>query len=190
MFLEIVRNTEISFPPAVGSASSDSDFFSTDPRELRAEVSKLRRQLAKVEESRFVPLHPRETAVNIFLGKRVALEFYKSFRDKADLVDAAVDILCPNAILAVSRNLFNLIYCFTQIWPPFQATTFAHKTLSRSKFLELISTRPVALKYLIDYLEERGSIGELSDLLTSLGRQDQAAIIHYRSAPRFPLLRE
>ncbi len=62
------------------SPSSGTEFLSNDPRELRSELTKLRRQLVKVEQSRFTPIHPKETVQNIFLGKRYSLELYKSLQ--------------------------------------------------------------------------------------------------------------
>ena len=38
---------------------------------------------------------------NIFLGKRVSFEFYKSFKDKKDLLDEALLFADGDAILAV-----------------------------------------------------------------------------------------
>jgi len=54
--------------------------------------------------------------------------------------------------------------------------------LSPSRFLEVISTRPQALSHLASHLEERGKIAALTDLLTSLGRHEEGAILHYRLA--------
>ncbi len=63
-----------------------TEFLSNDPRELRAELAKVRRQLVKVEQSRFTPIHPKETVHNIFLGKRFSLELYKSLQVKVLLL--------------------------------------------------------------------------------------------------------
>ncbi len=78
------------------------------------------------------------------------------------MIDEAVKFLCGDAILTT--------------------TLFAYKTLSQSRFLELISTRPVALRHLAAHLETRGSVGPLTDLLVSLGKHEEAALVHYRQA--------
>jgi len=86
------------------SSSTPAEFLSNDPRELRAELAKVRKQLLKVEESRFTAIHPKETVHNIFLGKRFSLELYKSLQDKVDLIDEAVKFACGDAILTVKER--------------------------------------------------------------------------------------
>ena len=61
-------------------------------------------------------------------------------------------------------------------------TLFLRKTLSRSRFLELLSTRPTAVRHLANYLEARSEVADATDLLTSLGQHERAAIIHYKQA--------
>ncbi len=143
-------------------SSSKEDYLPTDPKELRSELSRARRQLSKLELSRFTPLHPKETVRNIFLGRRFSLEFYRSFKDKTDLLDEALKLHDGDAILTV--------------------TLFAQRTLNRARFFELLVTRPVAAKHLANYLETRAQVVELSDLLTSLGQHERAAVLHYRLA--------
>ena len=158
-----VYSEGLSLSQVVGS-SAGGELLSNDPRELRAEVSRLRRQVAKIEEARFIPLHPKETVQNIFLGKNFSLEFYKSFQDKVDLIDEAIALYDGDAILVV--------------------TLFLRKTLNPNKLLEILSTRPVVVKHLSNYLETRNKLGDLSDLLTSLGQHEKAALIQYKAACR------
>ena len=66
-----------SISEAVGSSSGQEEYLPTDPRELRTELARAKRQLAKLQLSRFTPLHPRETVRNIFLGRPFSLEFYR-----------------------------------------------------------------------------------------------------------------
>ncbi len=77
------------------------------------------------------------------------------------MIDEAVKFQCGDAILT--------------------ATLHAHRTLSASRFLEVVSTRPIALRHLANYLEARGRIGQLTDLLVSLGKHEEAALVHYKS---------
>ncbi len=97
---------------------------------------------------------------NIFLGRRFSLELYKSLQDKTDLIDEAVRLQCGDAITT--------------------AVVFAHRTLSAPRFLEVVSTRPVALRHLAAHLEDRGKVAQLTDLLVSLGRHEEAALLHYK----------
>ena len=87
----------------MGSNVPDS-YLPTDPKELRTELALARKQLSKLELARYTPLHPKETVRNIFLGKRVSFEFYKSFKDKKDLLDEALMFSDGDAILAVSSR--------------------------------------------------------------------------------------
>ena len=45
-----------------------------------------------------------------------------------------------------------------------------------------MSTRPTCVRHLANYLETRMEISELTDLLTSLGQHEKAALIHYKQA--------
>ena len=97
----------IILPPAIGNTSTaisklDLDYIPTDPRELRQELVQAKKNFAKLEATRFTALHPKETVLNIVLGKPFALEFYRSFKDKEELLDEAVRIRDGDAILTVS----------------------------------------------------------------------------------------
>ena len=122
--------------------------------------------MAQLEQARHTPLHPRETVKNIFLGKPFSLEFYRSFQDKKDLLNEAIALLDGDAILVVSL--------------------FLRRTLNHTRFLELMSTRPAAVRQLSNYLETRHQLNDLGDLLTSLGRHEAAGVLHYRQACRAP----
>ena len=78
---------------------------SNDPKVLRTELAQVKRQVEKIHAARFTPLHPKETVRNIFFGQPYSLELYKSFTDKIELVDEAIELGDGNAILAVSFKL-------------------------------------------------------------------------------------
>ena len=82
---------------------------SNDPKVLRTELAQVKRQVEKIHAARFTPLHPKETVRNIFFGQPYSLELYKSFTDKIELVDEAIELGDGNAILAVSFKL-NIFY--------------------------------------------------------------------------------
>ena len=64
----------------------------------------VKKQAEKIHLSRTTP---KETILKIFLGKPYSLDLYKSFKDKIELVDEAIELGDGNAILAVSfKNLF------------------------------------------------------------------------------------
>ena len=92
------------------SSSQNSTVVSNDPKTLRAELAQVKRQVEKIHAARFTPLHPKETVRNIFFGQPYSLELYKSFNDKVELVDEAIELGDGNAILAVSTNLFPAFY--------------------------------------------------------------------------------
>ena len=91
------------------SSQVNSTVVSNDPKTLRAELAQVKRQVEKIHAARFTPLHPKETVRNIFFGQPYSLELYKSFNDKVELVNEAIELGDGNAILAVSlfsRSLF------------------------------------------------------------------------------------
>ena len=59
---------------------------------------------------------------------------------------------------------------------------FLKQTLTRVKLHEILATRPVAVNHLVTYLQKRKSYQELSDLLTSSGRYDEAGVVLYQHA--------
>ena len=84
------------------SGDNQNTVVSNDPKVLRNELAQVRRQVEKIHAARFTPLHPKETVRNIFFGQSYSLELYKSFTDKIELVDEAIELGDGNAILAVS----------------------------------------------------------------------------------------
>ena len=141
---------------------SDPILLTNDVKTLRSELSLARRQLEKIQQARFVPLHPKETVRCIFLGQPYSLEFYKTWLDKLALIDAAIELCDGNAILAV--------------------TLFLRQTLSRSKLAEALATRPQAIRQLAVYLEKRGQFNDLIDLYSSLGQYHEAALVQYKAS--------
>ena len=64
-----------------------------------------------------------------------------------------------------------------------QVLLYLKKTLSRSKFAELLIPCPSSVSsQLTVYLERRRKLTELSDLYSSLGRYSEAALVHYKAA--------
>ena len=47
---------------------------------------------------------------------------------------------------------------------------------------EILATRPTAVNHLVAYLQKRKSFQELSDLLTSSGRYDEAGVVLYQQS--------
>ena len=86
----------------IGGGDSKNEVLSNDPKTLRAELQQARRQVEKIHAARFTALHPKETVKNIFFGQPYSLELYKSFNDKIELIDEAIELGDGNAILAVS----------------------------------------------------------------------------------------
>ena len=76
-----------------------------DVQTLRIELMRAKRNLEKIQEARYIPLHPKETVKNIFLGNHYSLEFYRSLSDKKDLLSEAIAIGDGNVIIAVSWKI-------------------------------------------------------------------------------------
>ena len=76
-----------------------------DAQTLRIELMRAKRNLEKIQEARYIPLHPKETVKNIFLGNHYSLEFYRSLSDKKDLLSEAIAIGDGNVIIAVSWKI-------------------------------------------------------------------------------------
>ena len=157
----ISGSNDVSSQVVLGSAS-DPILLTNDVKTLRSELSLARKQLEKIQQARFVALHPKETVKCIFLGLPYSLEFYKSWIDKLALIDAALELCDGNAILAVAL--------------------FLKQTLGRAKLAETLATRPQAVRQLAVYLEKRGLFTDLIELYASLGQYQDAALVQYKAA--------
>jgi len=133
-----------------------------DGAKLENELKTVRRKLENVQSSRFKPDPAVETIQNIILGKPYSLEFYKSLKQKEDLLDCALEIGDGDAILAV--------------------TLMIKKTLKYSKFLGIVCARPLAAENIVNYMITRHELAEVMDLLIALGRFHQAGVVGYRKA--------
>jgi len=133
-----------------------------DSAKLEAELNTVRRKLENLHSNRFRPDPAVETVQNIILGKPYSLEFYKSLKQKEDLLDCALEIGDGDAILAV--------------------TLMIKRTLKHSKFLGIVCSRPLAAENIVNYMITRHELAEVMDLLIALGRFHQAGIVGYRKA--------
>ena len=159
---DVLSGSNDSSPQVILGGVSDPILLTNDVKTLRSELSLARRQLEKIQQARFVPLHPKETVRCIFLGQQYSLEFYKTWLDKLALIDAAIELCDGNAILAVAL--------------------FLRQSLCRSKLAEALATRPQAIRHLAAYLEKRGHFNDLVDLYSSLGQYHEAALVQYKAS--------
>ena len=81
-----------------------------DVQTLRIELLRAKRNLEKIQEAKYIALHPKETVKNIFLGNHYSLEFYRSFSDKKDLLSEAIAIGDGNVIITVSCKTCLITY--------------------------------------------------------------------------------
>ncbi|KAG5857679.1 spermatogenesis-defective protein 39 homolog [Anguilla anguilla] len=103
---------------------------------------------------------PEETVRRMRTGKAYSLETFRSLKDKLLLLDEAVCALDGNVITAV------LIYL--------------KKSLSKEIISRELMSREIALRHYIHYLKEVGEQKLLLDLLRSLGRTEDMALLQYR----------
>lgn len=122
------------------------------------ELKLLRR---KVQDTVHPPL--AEVTINkMLLGKKCSLESYKSLSDKIELLDEAIRSGNGDAILGV--------------------VLFLVKTLNRKQLNRILLARNDACNHYINYLIVRLEISEAADLLTMLGRDQEAAMLQYKVA--------
>jgi hypothetical protein len=123
---------------------------------LEEEVKFLRRKLNEFHYS-----NPITTINKILLNNSCSLECYKSLKEKEELLDAAIKSGNGDAILKVIFNLKN--------------------TLKPAIFLKIIAPRSEAVEHYINYLKTTMKIGEATDILTMLGRQEEAALLQFNA---------
>ncbi|CRL02263.1 CLUMA_CG015191, isoform A [Clunio marinus] len=124
---------------------------------LEEEIKILRR---KLQESQYCPIPI--TINKLLLGKPCSLSIYKSLNEKEDLLDKA--ILCGNgdAILRI--------------------VLFLKNSLKTSLFNQILETRPIAVDHYVNYLNTTMRIGEASEILKIMGRNQEAAMIQFKAS--------
>ncbi|XP_059481591.1 uncharacterized protein LOC132200267 [Neocloeon triangulifer] len=98
----------------------------------------------------------------MLLGHQVSLESCKSLRAKANLVQGAVNSADGEVILMVVLHVMN--------------------TLSKKHAYKLLSDHPVAAKIFANYLSATNQHQNLINLLESIGKMRDSAILHYHLA--------
>ncbi|XP_074541192.1 spermatogenesis-defective protein 39 homolog [Halichoeres trimaculatus] len=103
---------------------------------------------------------PEETVHRMQQGKGVSLEKFRSLQDKLLLLDFAVSAHDGNVITAV--------------------LIFLKRTLSKEVLFRELESRQTALRHLIHYLTETRDQRLLLELLRSLGRTEDMALLQYK----------
>lgn len=124
---------------------------------LEEEVKILRRKLQETQFS-FVAA----TINKLLTGRPCSLSMYKSLREKEQLLDAAIVSGDGNAILHV--------------------TIFLKSTLKPSLFNSVLKTRPEAINHYVNYLIETQELSAAMELLSSVGRHQEALIAQFRQS--------
>ncbi|XP_036398415.1 spermatogenesis-defective protein 39 homolog [Megalops cyprinoides] len=140
-----------------GSFQSFSESFSEVPS--RSFAPELRKPKSEYKDY-ISDWTPEETVKRMRRGKLYSLETFRSLKDKLLLLDEAVNALDGNVITAV------LIYL--------------KKSLSKEILSRELMSREIALRHYIHYLKEVGEQKLLLDLLKSLGRVEDMALLQYR----------
>ncbi|XP_012680160.1 spermatogenesis-defective protein 39 homolog [Clupea harengus] len=104
--------------------------------------------------------NPEETVRRMQRGKVYSLERFRSLQDKMLLLDQAVSAHDGNVITAV------LIYL--------------KRSLSKEILFHELAEREVALRHYVHYLKEMGEQRLLVELLKSLGRTEDMALMQYK----------
>ncbi|KAL4708546.1 hypothetical protein ACJJTC_014154 [Scirpophaga incertulas] len=100
------------------------------------------------------------TLKKLVLNRRCSLHLHRSMKSKKEMLDGAIAIGDGNTILTV--------------------VLFLIQTLNKKLVYELLSSRPVALNHYISFLQNEGKITELTDLLTMLGRGQEAVMYQFQ----------
>lgn len=123
---------------------------------LEEEVKILRRKLHETQYCQ-IPI----TINKLLLGKPCSLSIYKSLKEKRDLLDEAISCGNGDAIL--------------------QVTLFLKSSLKPSLFNQILKTRPIAVDHYVEYLRTTMKIGEASEILVSMGRNQESAIVQFKA---------
>ncbi|XP_049954538.1 spermatogenesis-defective protein 39 homolog [Schistocerca serialis cubense] len=142
-------------------AGKQHSFVAKGSRSPEEELQVLRKEV----EDHWTPLPVRHTITKMLLGQRYSLELYRSLDSKKELLDEAIALGDGNAVLAV--------------------VLFLVHTLKKSLFYSILATRPAAVSQYVQYLTTRMEVQELTDLLTMLGQNREAAMKQFHLAVRY-----
>ncbi|VDO10702.1 unnamed protein product [Haemonchus placei] len=149
---------------SVSSLPSDAHRLDLDYSRLKAEHRKLQRHLEAVRHDRYRAPDVKEAVRRLLKGDPVSLEWYRSKEEKVQLLEAAIDIVDGNVILAV--------------------VLFLKSTLMDSLFRDLLLRKPQAADEYIAYLKTTRDYDELTTTLFALGRNADAAMVEFSAAIR------
>ncbi|EYC36258.1 hypothetical protein Y032_0914g3028 [Ancylostoma ceylanicum] len=149
---------------SVSSLPSDAHRLDLDYSRLRAEHRKLQRHLEAVRHDRYRAPDVKEAVRRLLKGNPVSLEWYRSKEEKVQLLDAAIDIVDGNVILAV--------------------VLFLKSSLMDSLFRDILLRKPQAAEEYIAYLKITRDYDELTTTLFALGRNADAAMVEFSAAIR------
>ena len=122
---------------------------------VEEEVKLLRSKLRDLQHS---PSASREISM-ILVGKSQSLQFFKTFKEKEDLLIEAISSKNGDAVLKV--------------------VLFLERTLKKKMFYRLLQTHPESLGPYINYLLLRLKVTDYTDLLVMLGRQPEATLLQF-----------
>lgn len=121
---------------------------------LEEEVKILRR---KLHETQYSPV--AVTINKLLLGKPCLLSIYKSLKEKKDLLDGAIACGNGDAVL--------------------QVTMFLKRSLKPSLFNQILKSRPTAVDHYVEYLNTTMKVGEASEVLIMMGRNQESAFVQF-----------
>lgn len=149
-----------------GSAESFSSNATTqlDYSRLKSEHRKLQRHLEQIRFERYRPADPEITVRRLQCGESVALDLYRSKKEKLNLLDTALDSFDGNVVIAVVLAL--------------------EKSLETSVFLEILKQKPVAAHHYVAYLKDTQQYDELTSTLSALNRLEEVALAMHAVACR------
>ncbi|MGH0147773.1 UNVERIFIED_CONTAM: hypothetical protein FKN15_051203 [Acipenser sinensis] len=171
-FPKIETTAQIPSLPKQGSSYSLSSLFkgrnklgnfqvlsdSTNDPSLRSFAPEL--QKPKSEYKDYISdWSPEDTVRRMQKGKPYSLESFRSLKDKLLLLDEAVQIHDGNVITAV--------------------LIFLKKSLSKEILFRELVSRQIALQHFIHFLKEAGEQKLLLELLKTLGRTEDMALLQY-----------
>lgn len=147
------------------SQQTASDFtVHLDYARLKSEHRKLKKYFENAYDNRYRTPSVTETIRRLARCEPVPLDFYKSKKEKWDLLDAALELDDWDVVITV--------------------ILFLKQTLDNSLFRQCLLERPTAAQHYVTYLHESGEKQELLDTLFGLGRIADAAVLEFAQASR------
>ncbi|CCD72490.1 Spermatogenesis-defective protein 39 [Caenorhabditis elegans] len=150
---------------SASSLPSEAQRLDLDYNRLRQEHRKLKDQHEVLRHERFQPLTIEASIKRMLQGHTVTLDYYRSLRDKTQLLKQAVATYDNNTI--------------------FKIVIFLERTLKENIFCKIMDGQKSACRVYTRHLQITGEWDKMNKFLRSIGQYQHASVIEFEATRKY-----